>query len=77
MVQFLFLSPFTQKFHNANHWPLKLNKIGGHELGTPRKEETYFSPVEGVPILEGVGNPREMIREMEKVLEISSCIDNI
>lgn len=53
------------------------DKIGGHELGTPRKEETYFSPVQGVSILEGEGDPWEMIRQMEKVLGISSWIDNI
>lgn len=53
------------------------NKIGGPELGKPRKESNLHSSQDGVPILNGEGHPRQMIREMEKLLGISSWIDNI
>lgn len=52
------------------------DKFGGPELGEPQMERNYFSPKKGVPIREGEGNPRQMIREMEKRLGISSWIDN-
>lgn len=53
------------------------DKVGGPELGVPQMTRGYHSPQDGVPIQEPEGNPRQMIREMEKVLGISSWIDNI
>lgn len=54
------------------------DKVGGDALGVPvaAKTSRLGSPGNGVPILEGEGNPRQMIRQMEKVLGISSWIDN-
>lgn len=54
-------------------------KIGGDTLGasTAGKTSRLGSPVDGVPILKGEGNPRQMIRQMEKVLGIGSWIDNV
>ncbi|MCM1231262.1 MAG: hypothetical protein NC489_14170 [Ruminococcus flavefaciens] len=55
------------------------NKVGGDALGeaVAAKTSRLGSPGDGVPILEGDGKPRQMIRQMEKVLGISSWIDNI
>lgn len=55
------------------------SRVEGMELGIrcANKESTLCSPQCGVPILEGVGKPRDMIRKMEKVLGISSWIDNV
>lgn len=55
------------------------DKSGGDALGVSvaAKTSRLGSPCVGVPILEGEGNPRQIIRQMEKVLGISSWIDNI
>lgn len=55
------------------------DKVGGEALGVPVADKTsrLGSPSDGVPILEGEGNPRQVIRQMEKVIGISSWIDNI
>lgn len=54
-------------------------KVGGDALGVSvaAKTNRLGSPGDGVPILVGEGNPRQMIRQMEKVLDISSWIDNV
>lgn len=54
-------------------------KVGGEELGAcyANRESTLHSPQNGVPILEGIGDPWDMIEPMEKVLGISSWIDGI
>lgn len=55
------------------------DKVGGDALGVSVAAKTSWlgSPSNGVPIMEGEGNPRQMIRQMEKVNGISSWIDNI
>lgn len=55
------------------------DKVGGEALGVSVAAKTSWlgSPSNGVPILEEEGNPRQMIRQMEKVNDISSWIDNI
>lgn len=54
------------------------NKVGGDALGVPvpAKKSELGSPAKGVLILKGEGSPRQMIRLIEKVLGISSWIDN-
>lgn len=52
------------------------DKVGGPELGEPKTQETYYSPKDGVQILSEEGNPRQVIRLVEKALDISSFIDN-
>ncbi len=57
------------------------DKIGGEALGISVAAKTSWlgSPSNGVPIIEEEENenPRQMIRQMEKVNGISSWIDNI
>ncbi len=55
------------------------DKVGGDALGesVAAKESRLGSPKEGVAILKGEGNLRQMIRQMEKAIGISSWIDNI
>lgn len=55
------------------------DKVGGDALGisVAAKTSRLGSPSNGVPILEGEENPRQAIKEMEKVIGISSWIDNI
>lgn len=67
------------------------DKVGGPELGVPQTTasgyyssedqmtRSYHSSQDGVPIQEPEGNPRQIIRLMEKVVPpngISSWIDN-
>lgn len=54
------------------------DKVGGDALGIPvaAKMSRLGSPSDGVPILESKENPRQIVRQIEKVLGISSWIDN-
>lgn len=52
------------------------DKVGGPELGKPRREVTYFSPRNGISVLPEDDNSCELIKEMEENLGIRSWIDN-
>ena len=55
------------------------NRVGGEALGVAHaaKESRLGSPYEGVPIRKDKKESRNIIRYMEKLLGLSSWIDNV
>ena len=55
------------------------NRVGGEPLGDVHaaKERRLGSPYEGVPIKKDKKGSRNIIRNIERLLDLSSWIDNI
>lgn len=55
------------------------NKVGGDPLGVAHaaKESRLGSPYQGVPIRKDRKEARNIIRHLEKLLGLSSWIDNV